>query len=1024
MNQKTITNQILEQKNFTLNSTLNYLFNISNMKKLFSYLLISSMVVLSSCTNYDDQFDDLNSQINSLKSQIEGFSSLSSGLTALQGTVSSLQSAVAALPKTATPATDISGLEASVAALQASLASASTSAEVSAISTELAAAQTALAAAIAANGTASDTNATNITALQTSLEAVQATLAELKTQLASASTTAEVAALTTSLAAVQADLTELLSQNNVYTPDANGLVINSASTLAFAETLGSKISIINGKVDIDQASTDIDAARLQAVVSKIKTVTGAVEYNQSGTGVTAVNFDNLTSAASVDVDQEAPFSMAKLVSSGAIVVATGNKVTSVSLPLLASVTSLSDGTVGDFDFPQATSINLASLVRYTPGDLSLTTKNDGTVNLTALTTTDVDGDQASLTLAISGPKSVTLSTFETGALTLTNVEVATLPKLTSAPTLTAAKLKELHMHNLQGALTLTSFSQLETLDIIGTYVTTGLAATVALPRSNNVSVTDASSLETLTLAGALGTFSVTGASNLTSVTTSGGMRSFSLTGATDLTELTLGHAPNASSTLKRSDLIVTGATNLTTITADKINFASTLTIEDNPALTKVSFAALEKLSTETDQLVASVTIDDNDLHVQSVQIPTGTGVTPAVAASITTDSGVKAMKKYLDAAIAKAGSTVYVFFDNVLEVVKANGDKVVGTDGTPTVPTAINATGNSSTISTVEDAGWIFIDIYGGIADTADLVVKQTQSVYIPVNYEGNSLIDVQTVATNDLVTIKAGGLTHTFDGGSGTGDYASVTDLASAIGNFDFGSDYTVTATRDAGKVAYVSFNYTNAAGVASTITNITASSYFILDLGGVTKTYQATGVASEFDGITSGRMGAIVANLFNDVVVSGVKYTAVQSGSTGTVKLTAQITPQQGGADADNLGFSGTYPSLSMVITDTANYVALSSNASNTSGISSDYFLSTNKYQRSGLRITMVNNSFTTAFVSSTETITVGAVGGALGTLTDIVSGTHTYGSSWTIPFSAAGTTEYSDGTPARKVDATDWL
>ena len=132
MNQKRITNQILTQE-LSLNSTLNYLFNISNMKKLFSYLLISSMVVLSSCTNYDDQFDDLNSQINSLKGQIEGFSSLSSGLTALQGTVASLQSAVANIP--VTPATDISGLEssletlaASVAELQTALASAASSA--------------------------------------------------------------------------------------------------------------------------------------------------------------------------------------------------------------------------------------------------------------------------------------------------------------------------------------------------------------------------------------------------------------------------------------------------------------------------------------------------------------------------------------------------------------------------------------------------------------------------------------------------------------------------------------------------------------------------------------------------------------------------------------------------------------------------------------------------------------------------------------------------------------------------------
>ena len=149
MNQKRITNQILEQKNYTLNSTLNYLFNISNMKKLFSYLLISSMVVLSSCTNYDDQFDDLNAQINTLKTQIEGFSSLSSGLTALQGTVASLQAAINAIDIPA--ATDVSGLAtaanlaaldtaltalaAEVDALTAALANAATAAEVAALQT-------------------------------------------------------------------------------------------------------------------------------------------------------------------------------------------------------------------------------------------------------------------------------------------------------------------------------------------------------------------------------------------------------------------------------------------------------------------------------------------------------------------------------------------------------------------------------------------------------------------------------------------------------------------------------------------------------------------------------------------------------------------------------------------------------------------------------------------------------------------------------------------------------------------------
>ena len=288
MNQKRITNQILEQKNYTLNSTLNYLFNISNMKKLFSYLLISSMVVLSSCTNYDDQFDDLNTQINTLKSQIEGFSSLSSGLTALQGTVASLQSAIANIP--VTPATE-SGL--GPAALEAALTS------------------------------------------------LAAELMLYKLALATAATAAEVAALQTALTAAQADLTELLAANNVYT---GNLTINTASTLTAAEALGNKLSIINGNVTITQnAANDLNATTLQSVVDKMVTITGTMTYTQSGTGVTAVDFTNLTGVTDLKVDQEAPVSFPALVSAANVTVASNSKVTSVSLPKLATVTSFNSG---------------------------------------------------------------------------------------------------------------------------------------------------------------------------------------------------------------------------------------------------------------------------------------------------------------------------------------------------------------------------------------------------------------------------------------------------------------------------------------------------------------------------------------------------------------------------------------------------------------------------------------------------------------------------------------------------------
>ena len=333
MNQKRITNQILEQKDFTLNSTLNYLFNISNMKKLFSYLLISSMVVLSSCTNYDDQFDDLNTQINSLKSQIEGFSSLSSGLTALQGTVAALSSAVNALPKTATPATDVSGLETAVAALQAQLANAATSAQVAAIKTDLAATQAALEATIA-------TNATDLTALEaavaalenTDLSDLEAAVAGLKTALASAATSAEITALETSIAAAQTaidalenvDLSDLTASvaalENTDLTAVNTAIAELKASLALLENtdvsgIETSVAALNTLVTATQASiaanataiganaTNIDAlatslAALSATIAELKATLATVSTAEE---VSALAADLVAAQADLDV---------------------------------------------------------------------------------------------------------------------------------------------------------------------------------------------------------------------------------------------------------------------------------------------------------------------------------------------------------------------------------------------------------------------------------------------------------------------------------------------------------------------------------------------------------------------------------------------------------------------------------------------------------------------------------------------------------------------------------------------------
>ena len=322
MNQKRITNQILNQTNYNLNSTLNYLFNISNMKKLFSYLLISSMVVLSSCTNYDDQFDDLNAQINTLKSQIEGFSSLSSGLTALQGTVASLQSAINNIP--VTPATDISGLE-------------------------------------------------------SSLETLAASVAELQAALANAATAAEVAALQTALDAQQADLDELLAQNNIYAPTDGTLVVSTQAELDFALALGNKVSIINGGVNITHTSTMADAD-VASLMSKMVSVTGTVTYTGTVTSTVAGEFTNLNGALNVSINQSGDISLPALVSTGALSLTGDDLTTSVSLPALTHATS----GLGSLSFSKATSVDLSALTAYDAA-ISITTDDNATVDLTSFT---------------------------------------------------------------------------------------------------------------------------------------------------------------------------------------------------------------------------------------------------------------------------------------------------------------------------------------------------------------------------------------------------------------------------------------------------------------------------------------------------------------------------------------------------------------------------------------------------------------------------------------------------------------
>ena len=203
------------------------------MKKVLLSLLAIAAVVLS-CQNYDDEFDALNSKVSSLESQIASLSGLQATLATVQSSVSALQTAVNAIPD---PSSSITNLTTKVTDILADIA-------------EL---QTALAGAL---------TQADLDALKASLES---TIADLE---------ALVDANAGELATLGIDVTNILGTSASF---EGNLTINSAQTLTYAVSLGSKVKSIKGNVHVQlTAANKLTAAEVNAVTKNIMNVLGNV----------------------------------------------------------------------------------------------------------------------------------------------------------------------------------------------------------------------------------------------------------------------------------------------------------------------------------------------------------------------------------------------------------------------------------------------------------------------------------------------------------------------------------------------------------------------------------------------------------------------------------------------------------------------------------------------------------------------------------------------------------------------------
>ena len=203
------------------------------MKKVLLSLLAIAAVVLS-CQNYDDEFNALNSKVSSLESQIASLSGLQATLATVQSSVSALQTAVNAIPDPSSSITNLTSkvtdILADIAELQAALASALTQAD--------------------------------LDALKASLESTIADLESL------------VDANADELATLGIDVTNILGTAASF---EGNLTINSAQTLTYAVSLGSKVKSIKGNVHVQlTAANKLTAAEVNAVTKNIMNVLGNV----------------------------------------------------------------------------------------------------------------------------------------------------------------------------------------------------------------------------------------------------------------------------------------------------------------------------------------------------------------------------------------------------------------------------------------------------------------------------------------------------------------------------------------------------------------------------------------------------------------------------------------------------------------------------------------------------------------------------------------------------------------------------
>jgi hypothetical protein len=845
-----------------MKNTNKYKLNIKTMKKGLLTLLAASLVFVG-CQNYDDQFDDLNAQISALKSQVDGLAALSGQVASLSSTISGLQAGVTAAQNAAS-AIDLSGLEASLASLSSEV------------------------------------------------DAIQA-------DLATAATAADVTALQADLAAVQADLDEILASANIY---QDNVAIASVNDLDTFEDLGSNINIVNGNVTITRSAA-MNTTTLQAVIDNIFTINGNLLVTDVA-GTATNSFDNLTSVQNITMDNvDGAVSFAALTTAEVIDIdesegdhdsdtttANAGMMTSLSMPLLASATSIDLGAANTINLEDSgTSVNINSLGQFgtqAGGQTGLTVhvKTGGSLTAAALTSPlDAAGD-------------------ETFALTLKGMASVTVPAGVTGGTLTVSEVPSLTVNGFQGTVDVntgvtTLVASATAVDLAGaddliTATITGQAQTAAhddylaanVPAEGdglgNVSVVaDNADLTDLTVAGTVGTVTVNAAPSIASVTISATMSDLTLVGNVDLTSVNVSDASIQDIHIDNNDdldtLVLDNASNLAYTGSATANTGTALDVDNNADLASltVSINTLDDLDIDTNANLSTLDfsgvtaigttaapdfdITGNDLDAASIVETDNSADTGTINAGT---SGMGTLSAMITAIAADTDATATIRFDSAQSITAEAGEINNGND--------VNYGDNN------DDLLDVFLKT-GGTAAGAGAVTEGTQTTAVGVTHnaaDADLIIALNgvTIDMGDTVANNATNLTTVLAQANVDSALAAGGVLTAKRG-YNSSISVTVSLITPAGSTAIFGERYTTTAAMTAAAANTTAAQQAEFGLGGAdefTLTVGSESVTVSFANDAATTPQAIVdawdANWPKDSVV-----TISQTGETAAAQLYA---------------------------------------------------------------------------------------------------------------------------------------